>query len=54
MLMVSPCVLCQNWASAIAMMAVYFIFFIEFAAYRIGTAKLAKLNVRQGALRECK
>jgi zinc transporter 1/2/3 len=35
----------QDWAAAIAMAAVYLIFFIEFAAYRIGTARLAKYNL---------
>ena len=34
-----------SWAPAIAMAAVYGIFFAEVAAYRIGTKKLAKLGV---------
>jgi zinc transporter 1/2/3 len=34
-----------DWAPAIAMAAVYAIFFAEVAAYRIGTARLAKLGV---------
>jgi zinc transporter 1/2/3 len=34
-----------DWAPAIAMAAVYGIFFAEVAAYRIGTKKLAKLGV---------
>jgi zinc transporter 1/2/3 len=34
-----------SWAPAIAMAAVYAIFFAEVAAYRIGTKKLAKLGV---------
>jgi zinc transporter 1/2/3 len=38
----------QDWAPAIAMMAVFLIFFIEFAAYRVGTARLDKLSVTGG------
>lgn len=34
-----------DWAPAIAMMAVYFIFFAEIAAYRAGTARLEKLGM---------
>ncbi|EUC55663.1 ZIP zinc/iron transport family protein [Rhizoctonia solani AG-3 Rhs1AP] len=34
------------WAPAIAMMAVFFIFFVELAAYRWGTAKLDALGVK--------
>jgi hypothetical protein len=34
-----------SWAPAIAMAAVYAIFFAEVAAYRIGTKKLANLGV---------
>ncbi|KAG7561854.1 hypothetical protein FFLO_02671 [Filobasidium floriforme] len=45
----SPCLsggwVKYDWAAAIAMAAVYLIFFIEFAAYRIGTARLAKYNL---------
>lgn len=33
------------WAPAIALIAVYFIFFAETAAYRAGTARLAKLGI---------
>lgn len=35
----------QDWAPAIAMAAVYFIFFAEIAAYRIGHRKMAKLGL---------
>ncbi|EIW65946.1 hypothetical protein TREMEDRAFT_41167 [Tremella mesenterica DSM 1558] len=35
-----------DWAPAFAMLAVYCIFFAEVAAYRIGSAKLAKLNIQ--------
>ena len=35
----------KDWAPAIAMAAVYTIFFAEVAAYRIGTAKLMRLGV---------
>ncbi|ORX34477.1 Zinc/iron permease [Kockovaella imperatae] len=34
-----------DWAPAIAMAAVYGIFFAEIAAYRIGTARLSKLGI---------
>ncbi|CCO29242.1 Zinc-regulated transporter 2 OS=Saccharomyces cerevisiae (strain ATCC 204508 / S288c) GN=ZRT2 PE=3 SV=1 [Rhizoctonia solani AG-1 IB] len=34
------------WAPAIAMMAVFFIFFVELAAYRWGTAKLDALGMK--------
>lgn len=34
-----------DWAPAIAMIAVYFIFFAEVAAYRSGTKKMAKLGI---------
>ncbi|CAE6410715.1 unnamed protein product [Rhizoctonia solani] len=34
------------WAPAIAMMAVFFIFFVEIAAYRWGTAKLDALGIK--------
>ncbi|KAG7530859.1 hypothetical protein FFLO_04766 [Filobasidium floriforme] len=36
-----------NWASAIAMLAVYFIFFVEFAAYRVGTSRMRRLKMRR-------
>jgi hypothetical protein len=36
----------KNWASAIAMLAVYFIFFVEFAAYRVGTNRMRRLKMR--------
>lgn len=39
------------WAAAIALMAVYFIFFAETAAYRAGTARLAKLGISTGQFR---
>lgn len=39
-----------SWAPAIAMAAVYAIFFAEVAAYRIGTKKLAKLGVNYSQL----
>ena len=35
----------QDWAPAIAMAAVYFIFFAEIAAYRIGHRKMAALGL---------
>jgi zinc transporter 1/2/3 len=34
-----------DWAPAIALMAVYFIFFAEVVAYRVGRAKLEKLGM---------
>ena len=36
----------QSWAPAIAMIAVYAIFFAEIAAYRIGSQKMAKLGLK--------
>ncbi|RXK39068.1 solute carrier family 39 (zinc transporter), member 1/2/3 [Tremella mesenterica] len=38
-----------DWAPAFAMLAVYCIFFAEVAAYRIGSTKLAKLNIQYSA-----
>lgn len=35
----------QDWAPAIAMIAVYGIFFAEVAAYRLGTKRLERLGV---------
>lgn len=37
------------WAAAIAMMSVFFIFFVELFAFRWGTARMARLNGGKGA-----
>lgn len=47
-LLTRSCWSSQDWAAAIAMIAVYLIFFIEFGAHRIGKAKMAKLNMDYG------
>jgi hypothetical protein len=38
-------ILPKSWAPAIAMIAVYAIFFAEIAAFRIGSQKMAKLGL---------